>query len=231
MAEIYSSDFFNDTMGRAAVYEYFSYVFKLPVEQEFIGLSKKYVEVFANLSSEYNNDDMAYGVEILKKYVELEESTKDTASLLEELNIQWTSIFLTGASNVPCSSSVAITGMEMDAPWERVMEYYEIRGFKKPEDYTESDDHIAMELLFMREMNGLIIDMHNKGLDENIKDVLKEQYVFLNNYMYDWISSACREMASFCENTGFKYPLYLAVSHLLLGFLSYDKEYLAEATE
>lgn len=231
MAEIYSSDFFNDTMGRAAVYEYFSYVLKLPVEQEFIGLSKKYVEVFANLSSEYNNDDMAYGVEILKKYVELEESTKDTASLLEELNIQWTSIFLTGASNVPCSSSVAITGMEMDAPWERVMEYYEIRGFKKPEDYTESDDHIAMELLFMREMNGLIIDMHNKGLDENIKDVLKEQYVFLNNYMYDWISSACREMASFCENTGFKYPLYLAVSHLLLGFLSYDKEYLAEATE
>lgn len=231
MAEIYNSDFFNDTMGRAAVYEYFSYVLKLPVEQEFIGLSKKYVEVFANLSSEYNNDDMAYGVEILKKYVELEESTKDTASLLEELNIQWTSIFLTGASNVPCSSSVAITGMEMDAPWERVMEYYEIRGFKKPEDYTESDDHIAMELLFMREMNGLIIDMHNKGLDENIKDVLKEQYVFLNNYMYDWISSACREMASFCENTGFKYPLYLAVSHLLLGFLSYDKEYLAEATE
>lgn len=231
MAEIYSSDFFNDTMGRAAVYEYFSYVLKLPVEQEFIGLSKKYVEVFANLSSEYNNDDMAYGVEILKKYVELEESTKDTASLLEELNIQWTSIFLTGASNVPCSSSVAITGMEMDAPWERVMEYYEIRGFKKPEDYTESDDHIAMELLFMREMNGLIIDMNNKGLDENIKDVLKEQYVFLNNYMYDWISSACREMASFCENTGFKYPLYLAVSHLLLGFLSYDKEYLAEATE
>lgn len=231
MAEIYSSDFFNDTMGRAAVYEYFSYVLKLPVEQEFIGLSKKYVEVFANLSSEYNNDDMAYGVEILKKYVELEESTKDTASLLEELNIQWTSIFLTGASNVPCSSSVAITGMEMDAPWERVMEYYEIRGFKKPEDYTESDDHIAMELLFMREMNGLIIDMHNKGLDENIKDVLKEQYVFLNNYMYDWISSACREMASFCENTGFKYPLYLAVSYLLLGFLSYDKEYLAEATE
>lgn len=231
MAEIYSSDFFNDTMGRAAVYEYFSYVLKLPVEQEFIGLSKKYVEVFASLSSEYNNDDMAYGVEILKKYVELEESTKDTASLLEELNIQWTSIFLTGASNVPCSSSVAITGMEMDAPWERVMEYYEIRGFKKPEDYTESDDHIAMELLFMREMNGLIIDMHNKGLDENIKDVLKEQYVFLNNYMYDWISSACREMASFCENTGFKYPLYLAVSHLLLGFLSYDKEYLAEATE
>lgn len=231
MAEIYSSDFFNDTMGRAAVYEYFSYVLKLPVEQEFIGLSKKYVEVFANLSSEYNNDDMAYGVEILKKYVELEESTKDTASLLEELNIQWTSIFLTGASNVPCSSSVAITGMEMDAPWERVMEYYEIRGFKKPEDYTESDDHIAMELLFMREMNGLIIDMHNKGFDENIKDVLKEQYVFLNNYMYDWISSACREMASFCENTGFKYPLYLAVSHLLLGFLSYDKEYLAEATE
>lgn len=230
MAELYSSDFFNETMGRAALYEYFSYVLKLPVEQEFIGLSKKYVEVFSQLASEYNNDDISYGVEILKKYVELEESTEDKSALLEELNIQWTSIFLTGASNVPCSSSVAITGMEMDAPWERVLEYYEIRGFKKPAGYTESDDHISMELLFMREMNGLIIDMHNKGLDENIKDVLKEQYVFLNNYMYDWISTACKNMAEFCKKTNYKYPLYLAVSHLLLGFLTYDKEYLAEIT-
>lgn len=230
MAELYSSDFFNNTMGRAAIYEYFSYVLKLPVEQEFIGLSKKYLEVFSHLSSEYSNDDINYGVEILKKYVELEEKSDNKSALLEELNIQWTSIFLTGASNVPCSSSVAITGMEMDAPWERVMEYYAVRGFKKPADYTESDDHIAMELLFMREMNGLIIDMHNKKLDENIKDVLKEQYVFLNNYMYDWISSACKNMAEFCQKTNYKYPLYLAVSHLLLGFLTYDTEYLAEIT-
>lgn len=230
MAELYSSDFFNDTMGRGAVYEYFSYVLNLPVEQDFIGLSKKYMEVFTHLALEYENEDLTRGVEILKKYVELEENTQDKASLLEELNIQWTSIFLTGASNVPCSSSVAITGMEMDAPWERVMEYYTIRGFKKPSGYTESDDHISMELLFMREMNGLIVDMHNKGLDENIKAVLKEQYVFLNSYMYDWISSACKNMVSFCSKTDFRYPLYLAVAHLILGFLSYDKGYLAEIT-
>ena len=228
MAEIYSSEFFNDTMGRGAVYEYFSYILKLPVEQEFIGLSAKYIDVFSKLSEEFNNENMVKGVEILKKYVELEAKTKNKAALLEELNIQWTSIFLTGASNVPCSSSVAITGMEMDSPWERVMEYYAVRGFKKPADYTESDDHISMELLFMREMNALIIDMHNKGLDENIKDVLKEQYMFLNSYMYDWISGACKNMIEFCSKTDFKYPLYLAAAYLILGFLEYDKAYLLE---
>ena len=181
MSEIYSSEFIDETKGRGALYEYLSYVLKLPVNKEFLGLSKKYAEVFANLGAECGNNDIIKGAEILNEYAVKEENAKDIDALLEELNIQWTAIFLTGASNVPCSSSVAITGMEMDAPWERVMEFYTIRGFKKPADYTESDDHISMELLFMREMCGLIVELYNKGLHENINDVLKEQSVFLNS--------------------------------------------------
>lgn len=231
MSVLFSDDFFNETMGRGAVYEYFSYILKLPVTDDFLGLSRKYLDVFESLAEESGNENIAKGTAILNEYVSLEEKAEDISSLLEELNIQWTSIFLTGASNVPCSSSVAITGMEMDAPWERVMEYYEIRGFKKPADYTESDDHISMELLFMREMCGLIIELHNQGLDENIKDVLKEQYVFLSSYMFDWISGACKNLSEFCEKTPYKYPLYLAVSYLLRGFLEYDKEYLMQFAE
>ena len=52
MAELYNQEFFNETMGRGAIYEFFSYVLKLPVEQEFIGLSKKYVEVYNQLRKE-----------------------------------------------------------------------------------------------------------------------------------------------------------------------------------
>lgn len=231
MSEIYSSEFIDETKGRGALYEYLSYVLKLPVNKEFLGLSKKYAEVFANLGAECGNNDIIKGAEILNEYAVKEENAKDIDALLEELNIQWTAIFLTGASNVPCSSSVAITGMEMDAPWERVMEFYTIRGFKKPTGYTESDDHISMELLFMREMCGLIVELYNKGLHENINDVLKEQSVFLNSYMYDWISGACKNMAEFCHKTNYIYPLYLAISYLVTGFLTYDKEYLAEATK
>ncbi len=228
MSEIYSSEFIDETKGRGAVYEYLSYVLKLPVTKDFLGLSKKYAKVFASLGAECGNDDIIMGAEILNEYAVKEENTKDIDALLEELNIQWTAIFLTGASNVPCSSSVAITGMEMDAPWERVMEFYAIRGFKKPADYTESDDHISMELLFMREMCGLIVELYNKGLHANINDVLKEQSVFLNSYMYDWIRGACKNMAEFCHKTDYQYPLYLAISYLITGFLTYDKEYLQE---
>ena len=141
MSEIYSSEFIDETKGRGVVYEYLSYVLKLPVTKDFLGLSKKYAKVFASLGAECGNDDIIMGAEILNEYAVKEENTKDIDALLEELNIQWTAIFLTGASNVPCSSSVAITGMEMDAPWERVMEFYAIRGFKKPADYTESTLH------------------------------------------------------------------------------------------
>ena len=35
-------------------------------------------------------------------------------------------------------------------------------------------------------------------------------------------------MAEFCHKTDYQYPLYLAISYLVTGFLTYDKEYLQE---
>lgn len=231
MAEIYDKEFFDETKGRGAIYEYLSLALQLPVTKHFLGLSSKFAEVFAELGKMAENQDIIKGAEILKEYAQKEEKCTDEKALLDSLNVQWTSIFITGASNVPCSSSVAITGSEMDEPWERVMEYYHIRGFKKPEKYPESDDHISMELLFMHEMCRLITTMGAKKMYANIHDVLCEQETFLNNFMQEWITDACNKMIYFCENQGYEYPLYLAAAYLTKGFLAYDKEYLAELTK
>lgn len=228
MAEIYNKEFFDETRGRGAIYEYLSLVLQLPVTKQFLGLSAKFAEVFAELGKMAENQDIIKGAEILKEYAQKEEKCTDEKALLDALNIQWTSIFLTGAANVPCSSSVSITGSEMDEPWERVMEFYHIRGFKKPAGYTESDDHISMELLFMHEMCRLITTMQAKKLYANIHDVLKEQETFLNNFMQDWITDVCNKMAAFCSSMKYEYPLYLAIAYLTKGFIAYDKEYLAE---
>lgn len=231
MAEIYNKEFFDEIKGRGAIYEYFSYALRMPVNEKFIGLSAKFVDVFSSLGNETGIEDIVKGAQILSDYAKKEKKYRDTKALLEELNIQWTGIFLTGSSEVACSSSVSITGMEMDEPWERVMEFYQIRGFKKPEGYTESDDHISMELLFMREMCGLVLEMGDKKLYANIHDVLQEQYTFLNNYMQDWITEACNKMIAFCKKTNYELPLYLAIAHLVKGFIVYDKEYLKEITD
>lgn len=231
MAEIYNKDFFDEIKGRGAIYEYLSLALQLPVTEHFLGLSSKFAEVFAELGKMAENKDIIKGAEILKEYAQKEENCQNKDTLLEDLNIQWTAIFITGASSVPCSSSVAITGSEMDEPWERVMEYYRIRGFKKPKGYTESDDHISMELLFMHEMCRLITTMQAKKLYANIHDVLKEQETFLNNFMQEWITDACNKMINFCETKNYEYPLYLAIAYLTKGFLAYDKEYLQEVTE
>lgn len=230
MAEVYSKEFFNETRGRGAIYEYLSFALQLPVNEKFLGLSSKFADIFKNLGEAVENDDLIKGAKILAEYAKKEEECKDINALLEQLNIQWTGIFLTGDSGVACSSSVFITGSEKDAPWERVMEFYHIRGFKIPESYTESDDHISMELLFMHELCRLVTTMGAKKLYANIHEVMLEQATFLNNYMKDWISATCDKMIAFCNKMDYEYPLYLAIGYLTKGFIAYDSMYLAETS-
>lgn len=217
----------NVALGRAAIYEYLSYTLQEPVGERFIGLSEKFLPFFKELADASKDKDFKEGLEILSHYVKVEHRLPKDEVLLK-LNMQWTAIFLTGSSGFPYSASVALTKSktELEAPWERVCEFYNSCGFAKPKGYNEAEDHISMELFCLFYLAGKEAEAIKGGAVDEILALRKKEQELIEKHIDIWLPSACDKLFAYCSRVDFELPLYKAVSLLTKAFLAYDKRFI-----
>lgn len=214
---------------RGAIYSYLYKIFKAPVEKSFLGLTEKFIPSFKELANIINNDNTNKAIEILEKYNSEEKNGQDTEKFLNDLNIQYTGLFLLGNNSVPTSASVFLSpdALLKREPWENVCKIYAKRGFKIPDDFKEPEDHIAMETLYMEKLNGLVITLIQDDMVDKIEAVLKEQKTFIDEQMRPWVKTFASLVAKKSENK----PLYFSAAILLDEFLQYDSELTQELIE
>lgn len=216
-------DMINLNFGRAAVYEYLYVVFSGSWSNSFIGLSKCFVPIFADMAAETASGDMNKGVELLLRYSVWENETSPEL-LMDKLNMDYTGLFLVGYCGAASTESVyrSAEGINKQIPWEQVKAIYARRGFILPEDFKEPEDHIAAELLFMSRMSVLTAELLKEGAKLKALKAILEQSLFLEEHLGVWTKDFCRNTEMLARRK--KSILYEGISRVLVSFADVDKK-------
>ena len=206
---------------RQYIYNVLQIVFgQSPKEQVLLALFSE--ESLQTLSALVDDPESSYGRAVAE--FEAAKSTylepEDAEALINTLNIEYTRLFV-GPGNLPAP------------PWEMVYqtgrrelfqhgvlelrEIYRSVGCEPAEAPHVSDDHLGIELDFMRflcEKTLLALEQDDKDATENLMSVQK---MFLEKHLLVWVP---KFLADF--EPAAKEPLYIASSKLLGAFIELD---------
>jgi TorA maturation chaperone TorD len=209
--------------GRAAFYEFFSMVYRKPVEEKFLQEMSKFEPLFKTCAEETQNPDLLTGAE---GYSQFTSKMNDIEDLLSALNISYTSMFLLGGNSVPASESVFLSPERLvkQDPWEAVRKIFYENKFGIPRSFKEPEDHISIELLFMHFLaNNTALFFEEERGDEKVLELLGKQQNFLNNHLLRWTPVFCDMVLA---KSGGHIIMIDSVTRLLKGFLVCDKDFL-----
>jgi TorA maturation chaperone TorD len=208
--------------GRAAFYEFFSVIYRKPVEEEFLPQLKNFAPHFLNHAKEVGMPLLTEGAEQLLKFTEELDSIND---LLNSLNRSYTSLFLLGANSVPTSESVYLSPEKLvkQDRWEQIRKIYYEQRVPLPASFKEPEDHISTELHFMNYMANAAAEALSNGDEERAKADLEVQLNFLNDHLIKWAPVFCDLVINRSDG---HIIMFKSVTMLLKGFLACDKELL-----
>jgi anaerobic sulfite reductase subunit A len=158
--------------------------------------------------------------QLVKELVQFTENipSQDLDDLDISLAADYARLFLS-LNKVPAhpSESVYREGMMMQYSRDEVLKTYWSFEVDKKEEFTESEDHIAVELSFMMYLCGKAIEaLKNKDMKEARK-YLQGQQDFLEEHLAKWIPKFVQDIL----NTA-KTPFYKAVAALTRDYIEMD---------
>jgi TorA maturation chaperone TorD len=124
------------------------------------------------------------------------------------------------------SESVHTTGLRlvMQGARDEVLAIYHAAGMDKAESWHEGEDHIAVELEFMKTISERSEEVARAGDGAALDSLLRTQMNFLQDHLLNWVPILVDEMDRFAKT-----EFYQALGHWLLGFLETDEEFLQDA--
>jgi TorA maturation chaperone TorD len=220
------SDLIKVMKGRAAFYEFFSVIYRKPVEEDFLPQLKNFAPHFLNHAKEVGTPLLTDGAE---QFLRFTEELAGISDLLDTLNRSYTSLFLLGASSVPTSESVYLSPEKLikQDEWEQVRKIYYEQNVPLSASFKEPEDHISTELHFMDYMANRAAEALSSEDEERAKADLEVQLNFLNNHLIKWAPVFCDLVIN---KSGEHIIMFKSVTMLLKGFLAYDKELLTSMT-
>ncbi|MCR5583789.1 MAG: molecular chaperone TorD family protein [Eggerthellaceae bacterium] len=103
-----------------------------------------------------------------------------------------------------------------------VLAAYRSAGFVKAEEWHDGEDHIALELDFMRVLNNQAIDALKQGNERKAVRIVKKQLEFLQRHLVSWVPMMTADLKKFART-----DLYRGLAFLTEGFLWSDRAFLA----
>ena len=221
-------DLINSSILRSAFFNYFFRVFNNIADENFIGVSEKYLTYFNDLkdyveSNEYNN-----ACQMFEEYINNEKNAVNIQDFLQRLNIEFTSLFLSGMGNIPASASSYLSsdGLLKGEEWEKVVKVYKMRDFQMPDSIKAPEDYISVEMLYMQKLS----DLTSKLVDDKDYNLtlatIEDQIEFAEKHILVWIdlfSNAVYEKASTLNSS-----LYASVAIIMKHYVKYDTELMKE---
>ncbi len=89
--------------------------------------------------------------------------------------------------------------------------------------WTESEDHIALELEFMQRMSLRTAEFLDAGDDDAAIENLKTQKSFVNDHLLNWLPLLTADMLAYAKTS-----FYQGLAQLTLGFVEEDAKILEE---
>ncbi len=224
-------DLINSSILRSAFFNYFYRVFNNIADENFIGVSEKYLTYFNDLkdyveSNEYNN-----ACQMFEEYINNEKNAVNIQDFLQRLNIEFTSLFLSGMGNIPASASSYLSsdGLLKGEEWEKVVKVYKMRDFQMPDSIKAPEDYISVEMLYMQKLSDLIGRLAEDGDINLLKATIDDQINFSSNHILVWIDMFAD--AVYSKSITLNSKLYASVAVIMKHYIKYDIELLKEFAE
>jgi TorA-specific chaperone len=213
--------------GRVAFYEFFSQTMRHPPTKEFLNLVKDFIPHFKATAVETDIEELKLGA---KGLIDFAQTITDSREFLDELNSEYTMLFLLGHASIPTSESVYMSTEKLlkQKPWEEVMALYGKYKLGIPVSVKEPEDHICVELLFMSELAGRCANAFDSADDALAEEFILAQKNFLYSHINRWVPEFCTRVIDMakCGNIS----LYNSAALLIKGFLKYDTEFIEALT-
>lgn len=205
--------------SRAATYELLARLYRQEVDQE---LLDELIATDYPVSS--GNDLMDAGYYGIAKYL-----SNAWVDPLMKLSVDYTRAFLgsgidTYSAAYPFESVyTSEKRLLMGDARDEVLAIYRSCGLEKSESWTVGEDHVAVELEFMRVLAHRTAAALRADDEERAYSLINTQRNFMGDHLSSWVPVFLAEVRRFAE-TGF----YLGVADVTEGFLEEDEALLTD---
>lgn len=117
-------------------------------------------------------------------------------------------------------------GLMMQDAYSEVLQVYRSANFTKNPDFTEPEDHVAVELAFMALLCERAVEALQGGNEEAAERSLAVQRSFLQQHLLNWIAPFARDVRAAAEN-GF----YVHLASFTEVYLCADEQALSEVLD
>ena len=111
----------------------------------------------------------------------------------------------------------------MQGARDEVLALYRAEGVDKSADWKDGEDHVALELEFMKTLAERAAKALHEGDEAEAARLLQVQHAFLDDHLRKWLPTFTRDMGIFAKT-----DLYLGLARLTAGFLQVEEEFMAE---
>ncbi|MDR1183302.1 MAG: molecular chaperone TorD family protein [Coriobacteriales bacterium] len=106
---------------------------------------------------------------------------------------------------------------------DEILAIYHAYGVKPNESWKVSEDHISLELEFMKTLGQRALDALRSDDESTAAEQLMASYSFLTDHLISWTPMLITEVKKFAKT-----DFYQALAYATTGFLAVDRELLEE---
>jgi TorA maturation chaperone TorD len=157
------------------------------------------------------NPALDEGLERLEEFI-AENRVANLETIKHRLDAEYTRLFVGPRPPVlPHETYYRDDADYMGEGLAEVQASYSAAGWSPPDDYGEEDDHVAVELAFLRHL----VARQKEGADE----AYGYERVFIEEHLDTWVDAFVADLVSETDE-----PLYLAGAKVLEGLVEFEEE-------
>lgn len=209
--------------NRRAMYAFLSRMFERELSLDLLEELSDKKSPIADPGSLRELDDprLKKGFETMGNYLRAASQRSPNAVKLE-LDVEYANLFL-GVKRKPAHPSESIYLSKEQSmyqePRDRVLSIYWKAGIDKKKEYTEPEDHIAVELQFMEYLCRKLVEALRGGEAREATRYLKIQEEFVNDHLARWVPRLAADVLESGE-----LDFYRGVALVTDAFVALDKE-------
>ena len=168
------------------------------------------------------------GFRLLSVYLKSLEG-RDLEKVRLELAVEYAALFLgmrAGLYHPSESAYTTSTHFIMQEPRSVIVSIYRNAGVDKVSDFSEPEDHIAMELQFMAHLCGRTVEALQGGNKSEASKLLLAQLDFIDKHLLVWVPKFTEDVIKASE-----IDLYKAVAKITGSFIELDKNAIGELNQ
>lgn len=157
---------------------------------------------------------------------------KRRETVLDDLAVDYARAFIGSGALDACAAYpyesvyTSNTGLTMQDARDQVLAIYRSQGLDKSKAWREGEDHLALELLFMKEMSGRTDEALEADDEEEAARLLIVQRNFLDDHILNWIGMLAADVPEYT-----RLDFYRAFADLAFAYAREDRALLAELVD